>query len=297
MRVSPQLTAVLQALFVTFLWSTSWVFIKIGLQDIPALTFAGLRYFLAFLVLLPVFLLSGQRAEIKSLTRKDWGILVLLGLLFYTVTQGTQFLGLNYLPAVTFSLMLNGTALVVAILGIFILGEILSKLQWAGMLIFVAGVAVFFYPFDFFEGSAFGYFIAGLSVLATSLSSVIGRAVNRQQRFGPLTITTISMGFGSIVLLLIGWLVEEPPYLDLTGWLIVIWLAVVNTAFAFTLWNRTLRTLSATESSVINNTMLIQISILAWLFLGESLSWLQIVGLILAAVGTLFVQLKRKNKR
>jgi drug/metabolite transporter (DMT)-like permease len=45
--------AVLQALLVTFLWSTSWVLIKIGLQDIPALTFAGLRYSLAFVCLLP----------------------------------------------------------------------------------------------------------------------------------------------------------------------------------------------------------------------------------------------------
>ena len=39
--------ALLQALFVTFLWSTSWVLIKLGLRDIPALTFAGLRYGLA----------------------------------------------------------------------------------------------------------------------------------------------------------------------------------------------------------------------------------------------------------
>ncbi len=50
---SPHGKAVLQALFVTFLWSTSWVFIKLGLTDIPALTFAGLRYSLAFLCLLP----------------------------------------------------------------------------------------------------------------------------------------------------------------------------------------------------------------------------------------------------
>ena len=38
-----QRTAVLHALLVTFLWSTSWVLIKLGLQNIPALTFAGLR--------------------------------------------------------------------------------------------------------------------------------------------------------------------------------------------------------------------------------------------------------------
>lgn len=45
--VSGHHAAVLQALLVTFLWSTSYVFIKVGLRDIPALTFAGLRYGLA----------------------------------------------------------------------------------------------------------------------------------------------------------------------------------------------------------------------------------------------------------
>jgi len=45
---SPRLRAILQALIVTFLWSTSWVLIKIGLEDIPAVTFAGLRYFLFY---------------------------------------------------------------------------------------------------------------------------------------------------------------------------------------------------------------------------------------------------------
>ena len=37
-RPSPHGFVVLQALFVTFLWSTSWVFIKIGLDDIPPIT-------------------------------------------------------------------------------------------------------------------------------------------------------------------------------------------------------------------------------------------------------------------
>ncbi len=45
--------AVLEALLVTFLWSTSWILMRIGLREIPALTFAGLRYTIAALVLLP----------------------------------------------------------------------------------------------------------------------------------------------------------------------------------------------------------------------------------------------------
>jgi len=56
----------------------------------------------------------------------------------------------------------------------------------------------------------------------------------------------------------------------------------VNTAFAFTLWNHTLRTLAAVESSIINSTMLIQIAALAWLFLGEPLTRQKIVGIALA---------------
>jgi drug/metabolite transporter (DMT)-like permease len=44
---------------VTFLWSTSWVLIKIGLRgDLPPITFAGLRYGLATLCLAPFVLLN-----------------------------------------------------------------------------------------------------------------------------------------------------------------------------------------------------------------------------------------------
>lgn len=68
---------------------------------------------------------------------------------------------------------------------------------------------------------------------------------------------------------------------------------MVNTALAFTLWNNTLRTLTATESSVINSTMLPQIAILAWLFLGEPLNLQQMIGIILVGIGMLTVQLKR----
>ncbi len=63
-------------------------------------------------------------------------------------------------------------------------------------------------------------------------------------------------------------------------WAIIIWLAVINTAFAFTLWNHTLRTLTAVELSVINGLMMPQIALLAFVFLGEPLSTKEVLGLI-----------------
>ena len=132
-------------------------------------------------------------------------------------------------------------------------------------------------------------------LLATSMSSIMGRGINRQARIHPLTVTLVSMGIGSIVLLGIGLAAEPLPSFNLRSWAIILWLVVVNTAFAFTLWNLTLRTLSIMESSVINNTMLIQIAILAWLFLCETLTWTEIIGLILAALGALLVQVRFDN--
>ena len=117
------LTAVLQALFVVFLWATSWVFIKIGLQDIPPLTFAGLRYTLAFLCLSILFWFSPTKNDISRIPGRTWVQLVVLGLLFYAVTQGASFVALDLLPAVTVNLLWSFSRVAVAILGIFWLTE------------------------------------------------------------------------------------------------------------------------------------------------------------------------------
>lgn len=286
--MSAHTRAVLQALLVTFLWSTSWVLIKIGLGDIPALTFAGLRYMLAFLFLLPYV-----RGSLRSVPRSLWGKLILLGLVFYTVTQGAQFLALSYLPAVTVSLLLSFSVVAAMLIGVVTIGERPTRRQVTGILLYLLGVFAYFYPAEFPEGQVVGLVIAGIAVLANALSSVMGREINRRGEVTPAVVTSVSMGVGAVTLLAGGAAVQGVPALSATNWLIILWLAAVNTAFAFTLWNHTLRTLSALESSVINNTMLIQIALLAWLFLGETISLQQGVGMVVAAAGILIVQLRR----
>jgi drug/metabolite transporter (DMT)-like permease len=294
--ISPHARAVLQALVVTMLWSTSWVLIVIGLEDIPALPFAGLRYTLAFLCLLPFALRGGLVAKLRRLSAGMWARLLLLGLLFYAVTQGAQFLSLVYLPATTTSLLLSLTTVLVALLGILFLAERPAAMQWAGTGLYLAGVAVYFYPLALSGGEGIGLLVAGVGVGANALSSILGRDVNRRGDLDPVAVTVVSMGFGAMVLLTGGVAVQGLPRLASSHWAIILWLAVVNTALAFTLWNHTLRALSAMESSIINNTMLFQIALLAWLFLGQPLGWRQVIGIVLAALGTLLVQM-RKGER
>ncbi len=288
-------SAALQALFVTFLWATSWVLIKIGLTDIPALTFAGLRYSLAFVLLLALFLRRGGAAELRGLGRSRWLGLAALGLLYYAITQGSQFVGLAYLPAVTVNLLLSFTSIFVALLGILLLSERPAPAQWAGIGLSVLGALVYFYPVQIPPGQALGWIAVSAGVLANAGSAVLGRSINRRRDLSALGVTVVSMGVGAPLLLAGGVLGQGLPQLSPINWLIVVWLAVVNTAFAFTLWNLTLRTLSATELSVINNSMMVQIPILAVLFLGERLNGQETLGLGLVVLGVLAVQLGKRR--
>ncbi len=293
MRLSSHSRAILQALLVTFLWSTSWVLIKQGLREIPPLIFAGLRYAIAFAILLPG--LWRHKREIRALTLGQWARLAALGLVFYAATQGGQFLALNYLEAITFSLLLSFTPVLVALAGALTLRESPSRRQWLGIVVVPVGAILYFSPLSLARGYIFGFTLAGLTVCANAAAALLGRSVNRERMASPLVVTAISMGIGASCLLGGGWATQGLPSLSLKGWGIIVWLAVVNTALAFTLWNRTLRVLSAVESSIINNTMLIQIALLAWLFLGESLGSFGIMGLGLTALGTLLVQLNRRS--
>lgn len=100
------------------------------------------------------------------------------------------------------------------------------------------------------------------------------------------------MNVGTTVMLIARILSQGFASITLKGWAIIAWLAAVNTAIAFTLWNYTLQTLSATESSIINGTMLIWIPILAVVLLDERVSSEELLGLFVAGVGTLIVQLR-----
>jgi len=296
---SQQFITILKALFVTFLWSTSWVLIKIGLNDIhiPALTFAGLRYSIAFCLLLVYGRYTNRLGDLRSLPCRDWLKLCGLGVVFYTITQGTQFLALAILPSALFSLMLNFTTIVVALAGIKLLNEYPTRIQWAGMGVFIIGVLIYLYPIDFPAEIMLGLVIGITSMLANAGGSILGRHVNRGHAISPFIVTLVSMGFGAFLLLGTGLIVEDLPYIQIEGWGIILWLAVVNTAFAFTLWNLTLRTLSATESSIINNTMLIQIAVLVWIFLGEGITPQEGIGLLVASIGILIVQVRRRNAK
>lgn len=275
-------------MFVTMLWSSSWVLIRFGLddEDLAPVTFAGLRYSLAAVVLVALALRRpATRAELAGLGRSGRRSLVVLGLVFYALTQGAQFVAIDHQPAATTSLLLAPTPLLVAFSSQWSIGEAVQRRQFVGAAVMMLG-AVLYFAGDL-GATAIGLTAALVGLAANVVSSLFGRSVNRSRRLSPVTVTAASMAVGAVVLLGAGLAVEGVPRVGPGAAAVVVWLALVNTAWAFTLWNAALRRLSAVEAAAINNTMLVQISVLAWVFLGEAPGVVGGLGVLVVSAGAL----------
>jgi drug/metabolite transporter (DMT)-like permease len=290
--------ALLAALFVTFLWSTSWVLIRWGLdgESLSPIVFAGLRYLLAAGLL--AALVAGAprlRSEVSTLGRRRWGQLAVLGLVFVAVAQGAQFVAIDSQPAATSSLILALTPLLVTAVSTAALGEKPTGRQVAGALLILTGAAVYF-------AGELGFTVIGLAasivgLVANAAAALIGRGVNRRRDLSPAVVTVASMLVGAVALMVVGITVEGVPSISARAWLIIGWLAAVNTAWAFTIWNRSLQRLSASESAAVNNTMLIQIGLLAWLFLDEAPGVFDLLGMGGVSIGVYLAQRPRSEAK
>ena len=170
------------------------------------------------------------------------------------------------------------------------LRETPSFIEIVFILIGFIGVILYFYPLDLIGVSILGLGIGIASLLANSVSAIIGRAINRLKDTPALTVTGISMSIGSLILLSIGFTTETYVSLSFTSWIYILWLAIMNTALAFTLWNRAMQELRAIDTTLINSTMMPQIVLLSIVFLGEFPDLLDWIGLILLAIGITVVQ-------
>ena len=295
------LTSVLQALLVTVLWSSSWIIIKFGLKNLTPIMFAGMRYTAASIVLLIILFRKRENISILyQMPRVWWFNLSFYGLIFISITQAMQFVGLSLLPAITVTFMLNFTAIFVLVLAIFLIDEIPNFKQIAFVMLGFAGVLFYFYPFDVGDISNWGLIAVSIGVIANALSSILGRKYNRDKEYSPLIITTISMTIGSGVLLIFGLLIEGLPQLSFLNIFYILWLAIVNTAFAFVLWNKAMQELSAIQITLINGTMLPQITILSIIFLGErpsNLEWFGIFCILISAIAIQLVSGNDKNRK
>jgi drug/metabolite transporter (DMT)-like permease len=287
--------AVIMAFLCTTIWSSTWILARIGLKEMDALPFAALRYVLAFVLLLPWVFRGNSRKAMRRLSKKEWLIFAGLGLLSYPINQGAIFLAMTYLPNTTISLITNMSPILLAILGGLFLNEKLDDRQYLGIAVTIAGALVFFLPIVEGKLNGIGVLLSFITLFANVIQTIIVRKMLKSGDYPALLVTVIPMGFGAILMGAGTSVWEWIPRISLTVWGVLLVLSLVNTAIAFTVWNVALQRLTAVEANVISNTMLVQVAILSWIFLGDVVTWKMAAGMALVIAGVVMVNLWKNN--
>jgi len=282
--------AIIEAFVVTFLWSSSYILVKVGLTQLSPMTLVSLRYIIASLILMLLALLRSGVSLVRNM--KMLLKLIFLGFLGYTIAQGLQCVGLFYLPAVSVTFILNFTPIIVLVLGIMFLREYPTLKQLIGMTIAIVGAYLFFND-PLANSGLTGISITLLSGLGWAGYLVSSRFLFIKDKVKPLELTAFSMSFGTLLMAFGAYSFEGFQVVSFSSWVIIAWLGVVNTALAFFMWNHALQKLEAFEISILQNTMLVQIALLSWFFLGEQLTSIKAISMALVFVGALIVQLKK----
>lgn len=290
--MTKSLIPLLQALAVVVLWSTSPALVKIGLGTLSPLEIGGIRYFGAFLILAP-WLFIRSRPTLKQLSLGAWVRLVIMGLLAYSIGNSLLFYGLKELPTTTTAFILNIIPVATLVLGVIFLNERPVRIQWVGMALALVGGLFFFGP-EFSEVDVDAVLISLLGALAITVFGLMGRSFARTGEIDTITLSAIPLGVGGGLLLVI----DPPlglPSLEILG--IMLWLAVVNSAIAYLLWNTALKRLQAFEISIVANLMPIGTAFLAPVFLGEIVVGNKWLGILITLIGVVLVGLASEAPR
>lgn len=252
-------------------------------------TIGGLRYFLGFLLLLP--LLHRQRRK-KNRAHRPWFLLAAIGLSAYTLGNGAAFWALEYLTATAASFAISTVPLFMLVIGAIHLAEIPTRGQIVGVFLGLLGGILFFSP-GFTSQELTGWAIILIALVGFVTFGALSREVARERNVGTVALTAYPLAIGGGGLLLIAAPLEGIPAAPAGPWLIILWLALVNTALAYIAYNHALQTLTALEMSVMLNLSPIGTAILAWFLLGERITFLQGVGIVVLVIAAVLVQHRR----
>ncbi|MEM5776203.1 MAG: DMT family transporter, partial [Anaerolineaceae bacterium] len=136
MHFSPRWMMLISVLAV----SSGAVLVRYAQQEAPSLMIAAWRLTIGTLVMAPAALLHHRQA-LRQMTRREWGLVVLSGVLL-ALHFGTWISSLEYTTVASSVVLVSMSPLLVALLSTFVLKEPLSKIAWAGMAIALAGSVV-----------------------------------------------------------------------------------------------------------------------------------------------------------
>lgn len=263
---------VLGWLLLSVIWGTTWLAVRIGLSDLPPMTFAGIRFLTAALLLFGVIRMRRLRLPRAS---ADWALVAQVGLLGIGVAYAAQFWGQQYVPSALASVMFATVPLITLVMAhLRLKSEPLTAAKLSGVLAGIGGVVLIFSDQIHVEGTLVVWasiaFLVGAFAISYTQVSVKARGLHIE----PVVLAALQMGVGGTALFAIGLVTEGNP-LAIT-WTVsavasLAYLSVVGSAIAFFLFYWLLKRLQVTRVTSVMFVHPVVAVFLGWLVLDESL--------------------------
>ena len=265
----------------TFLcWGSLYVVSKIALKTVPPVTLLALRYIVAIPVL---FVILALRGKLTRMTRKDVMIAAAIGVTGYFMSFCLQMLGISRLTGSISSLLGAMNPIFIPVLASFYLKEELTRSKVLCVAVSMLGVVMIIGV----NGTVdiLGALLMLVSVFLWSTTSIIIRRISG--KYDPMQIAMLGMVFA---LPLTGaWAALELKTaafsLPLESLLAVLFMGIVGTAVAHTLWNTSLSLMDASFCSMFYPMQPLVSSILGVLILGETVTLNFVIGGIVICCG------------
>lgn len=280
-------TFTLQAVLAVFLWASSKIIIKEGLLFLPPYRLAGLIQLTAFLILLLSMAATGRKIAWPK-NPLIISSLILISLMGFVGAPLFAVIGLQYATGSLAGLLAGLNAVFVLFLGWAILGEKPVGNLWLGFVLSLLGAFLFL---STLAGQLLGLTLLVVAEVGFALTTVLMRKIVKSHSLDPFLISLIGTFLGSVVLLPLGILVDGlPGRMGSESLLVILSLGLIF-AYASGLWYNALGQLRALEASLINNTILFQVLLLSAVFLGETITPIQLIGGFLVVAGALLGEL------
>lgn len=278
------------------IWGSTWLAIKVGLRDLPPLSFAGIRFVIAVLLIYGV--VRGLGIALPR-SRKDWTLIGLTGFLAFTVNYGLLFWGEQYIPSGLASVLQATIPAFGFLIAHFHLpGERVTPGKVAGVVLGISGVGVIFSDQLSVSGmlALWGSAAIVVGAAACAYANVIVKA--HCGHVHPAVLAGGQMAFGLVPLVAGGLILEGNPIGFNWTWPAIaclVHLAVVGSAVAFLLYYWLVRHMDVTRTMLIALvTPLIAVAV-GIVFLGEAISWRLVAGGVCIISGIALINLRRRR--
>ena len=268
------------------IWSSTWLAIKVGLRDLPPISFAAIRFVIAIAVLMAV---SAGRVKLLPKNRADIALLAFTGVIMFALNYGLLFWGEQHVS--------SGLAAVlqamIPIFGMVFAHMLLPSepLRWqriAGALLAIGGVALI--CGRLLDRNGVMAFWGGLGIViggaAAALSNVLLK--RRALELAPAMIAAWQMIFGTAPLLALGLVLDGNPihfHWSGTALFCLFYLAVIGSALTFLLLYWLMPRMGVTNLQTISLITPPGAVAFGWLLGGETFSLWSLVGAVFVLSG------------